>query len=290
MASFRGTKINPDRFHISQLKFILLILPLTIVMLLPIIFIISHAFKPLDELYAFPPRFFVSRPTLDNFRNLFTLSAQTGVPFSRYLFNSIIVVTITILLTLLISSLAAFGLSKLDFKGKKTLFAINQFALMFVAVAVAIPRFMIISEIGIMNTYLAHIIPLLAMPVGIFLLKQFIDQIPNELLEAARIDGANRLQIYYKVVVPLIKPALATVAILSFQLAWVNTETSTLYVDNESLKTLPYYMSTLILGNSNIAAQGMSAAASFILFVPNLILFIILQGKVMNTMAHSGIK
>ena len=166
----------------------------------------------------------------------------------------------------------------------------NQFAIMFIAIAVAVPRFIVINTLGITNTYLAHIIPLLAMPVGVFLLKQFIDQIPRELNEAAIMDGANRWQVYLRIILPNIKPALATVAILTFQQVWNNTETSTLYVVDEALKTLPYYLNSLSFGTSSIASQGISAAASLITFLPNIIIFIVLQKQVMNTMAHSGIK
>ena len=188
------------------------------------------------------------------------------------------------------SSLAAYAFSFLNFKGKKWLFAANQVAIMFVAVAVAVPRYIVMNSLGIVNTFFAHIVPLLAMPVGVFLLKQFMDQIPRELYDAAKIDGANKFQIYRMVVLPLVKPALATIAILAFQSSWNNIETSQLFIRDEALKTLPYYFQTLTLGTSAIAAQGMSAAASLIIFIPNLTLFIILQRNVMNTMAHSGLK
>jgi multiple sugar transport system permease protein len=259
-------------------------------MVLPILFIISHAFKPLDELYAYPPRFFPSRITLDNFVQLITASEQTGIPFGRYLFNSIVVSVTVIFLSLLLSSLAAYAFSFLNFKFKNWLFTANQVAIMFVAVAVAVPRYIVMSQFGIINSFFAHIVPLLAMPVGVFLLKQFMDQIPRELYDAAKIDGANKFQIYRLIVLPLVKPALATIAILAFQSAWNNTETSQLFINDEALKTLPYYFQTLTLGTSSIAAQGISAAASLIIFVPNIVLFIILQKNVMNTMAHSGIK
>ncbi len=289
-AKFLGTMINPTRFHPSQIKFLLILVPFLIVTLLPLIYIVSHAFKPLDELYAYPPKIFASRLTLDNFQNLFLAASQTGVPFTRYLFNSLVASVSVIFLSMLIGSLAAYSFSFLNYKLKKTLFSLNQIAIMIVPVAIAVPRFIVMNSLGITNTMLAHIIPLLAMPVGVFLMKQFMDQVPRELYEASVIDGANRWQIYLKVVMPLIKPALATVAILAFQNVWNNIETSDLYVNNEALKTLPYYFSTLTLGTSSIAAQGMSAAASLIMFLPNIILFIILQNSVMNTMAYSGIK
>ena len=287
---FLGTMINPQRFHHSQIKFLLIVLPITLLMLLPIMFILSHAFKPLDELYAYPPKFFTKRPTFDNFRSLFLIASQSGVPFGRYLFNSILQSVLVIFTTLLFGSLAAYSFSFLDYKGKRFLFAANQVAIMFVPIAVAVPRFIVMSSLGLINNYLAHVIPLIAMPVGVFLIKQFMDQLPRELVDAAVVDGANKFQVYLRIVLPLVKPALATVGILAFQSAWNNTETSSLFIDDESLKTLPYYFSTLSMGSSALAAQGMSAAANLIIFLPNIILFIILQGQVMNTMAHSGIK
>lgn len=282
--------INPSRFHRSQIKFILILLPIVLVMLVPILFIISHAFKPLEELYAYPPKIFASRITFDNFKNLFEAATQTEVPFSRYLFNSIIACIIVIILSLAISSLGAYAFSFLKFKGKKVLFTATQIAIMFVPIAVAVPRYMVLTFLGITNTFMAHIIPLLAMPVGIFLLKQFMDQIPRDLIDAAAMDGANKLQFYWHIVMPLVKPALATVAILAFQASWNNVESSQLYLVNENLKTLPYYFGTLTMGLSSIASQGMAAAASLIIFSPNIIVFIILQSNVMSTMAHSGLK
>lgn len=291
MASFHGTKINPTRFDKSQLKFYAILIPFAIFMLLPIIYIFSHALKPMDELFAYPPRFFVKKPTLNNFKNLFKATNESGIPMSRYFFNSIVVTVIVVFLSVFISSLAAYALSKKDFKYKKFIFEINTLALMFVNAAVIIPRYLIIEKLGITNTIFAHIFPLIAMPIGLFLIKQFLDQIPNALIEAAKIDGASDFCIYRKIVLPMIRPALATVAILSFQAVWNNAETSILYVDDESLKTFAFYMNTLTsqAGNS-VAGQGLGAAASLIMFIPNLIIFIIMQGKVMNTMAHSGIK
>lgn len=259
-------------------------------MILPIIFIFNHAFKPLDELYAFPPTFFVKNPTLENFTNLYKLAESSGIPLSRYLFNSIFVTIVVVLLSIILSTLAGYALSKKKFTGKKALLEINNAALMFVPIAVMIPRFLTISFIGIEDTYFAHILPLVAMPVGLFLVKQFIDQVPDSLIEAAVIDGASDLKIYWKVILPLIRPAIATAAILAFQLVWNDLETSTLYTTSENMRTLAFFMNTLAAQTNVVVGQGMAAVASLIMFLPNLILFIILQSKVMNTMAHSGLK
>lgn len=291
--SMRDSGINPRGFHPSQIKFYLVLVPLSIVMLLPIVFIFSHAFKPPEELFAYPPRFFVVRPTIKNFTDLFARLSTSEVPVSRYLFNSIMVTLITVLASLAVGSTAAFALSKKRFRLKETLFAINTVALMFVPVAVTIPRFLIIQQLGLLNTFWVHILPVLAMPVGLFLLKQFIDALPNEMIEAAQIDGASDWQIYWHIILPLTRPALATIAILAFQASWNNVDTSAMYINDENLKTFAFYLSTLTsttAGANIVAGQGMAAAASLIIFLPNLIIFILLQSQVMSTMSHSGLK
>ncbi len=297
MAKFTGMKINPKRFHRSQLKFFIILLPMAAFVALPILFIINHAFKPLNELFAYPPRFFVRQPTLRNFRDLVELAAQSGVPFSRYLFNSLVVSGIGVVCAILFTSLAAYALSKLKFRGKKLLFEINTLALMFVPIAVMIPRYITIARLGLIDSYLGLALPLIAMPVGLFLVKQFIDQTPDELIESAKIDGASEMQIFLRIIVPITAPAIATVGILAFQLIWNDVVGPNLYVDDESMKTLPFFFQTVAQGaipgqqHANpVAGQGVLAAASLIMFVPNIIMFIWLQNKVMNTMAHSGIK
>lgn len=283
--------INPTRFERGQVKFYLYLIPIAVIMALPILMIVLNALKPLDELNAYPPRFFVRMPTWENFRRLFSATQGSSVPISRYLFNSIVVTLIVVVCTVVICVAAGYVLSKKRFKYKKFLFSLNTLALMFVPVAVAIPRYLVIVFTGMYDSFWAQIIPLLAMPVGLFLLKQFIDQIPDALIEAAVIDGADDFTILRCIIIPIIMPAVATVAMMAFQAAWNSTEASAMFVENETLKTFAYYMSTLTGATGNtISGQGISAAASLILFLPNLILFIILQSRVMNTMAHSGLK
>lgn len=289
MAS-KGQKINPKKFDIGQLKIILIILPLVIFMGMPIIFIINHAFKPMEELFAFPPTFFVKNATLENFTKLIKFSDSSGIPLSRYIFNSLLVTAVTVGVALLLTTMSAFALSKIKFKGRNLLAQINQIAIMFVSTAVLIPRYLVICNLGLIDNLFAHILPLVAMPVALFLVKQFVEQIPDSLLEAAYMDGATDLDVYLKVILPMIRPAIATASILVFQQVWTNMETSSYFFNDESMKTLTFYMNTLVNANNTVAGQGMSAAASLIMFVPNLVLFIILQNKVMNTMANSGIK
>ena len=289
--AYKGHKINPNKFEVGQIKIFLLVLPLVILTGLPIVFIIFHAFKPMEELFAFPPQFITTKPTLDNFRKLFKASRTAGIPLSKYVFNSLLITVSVVFLSLFFSTAASYALSKLKFKGRNMMMQINQFALMFVPVAVMIPRYLVVNTMGLTNTYWAHILPLIPLPVALFLIKQFVDQVPQSLIEAAYMDGATEIHIYFKVVLPLIKPAIATAAILVFQQVWTNMEASNYYVNDEGLKSLAFYMNTLSSGTGNtVAGQGVAAAASLIMFVPNLVLFCILQKNVMNTMAHSGIK
>ena len=290
-SNFQGMKINPSRFHRSQLMFYILLVHFSILMLLPIVFIFNHAFKPIGELFAYPPRFFVRQPTFDNFIELGRITSSSGVPFSRYILNSLFVTLLGVGAAILITSLSAYGLSKLKFKGKKFLFEVNTIALMFVPIAVQIPRYLIIAQSGLIDSYLGHILPVIVLPVAMFLLKQFIDQTPNELIESAKIDGASEMEIFFKIIFPIILPAIATVGILSFQVLWNDVSTSILYINDESKRTLAFFMMSLTsLQGNTVAGQGMAAAASLIMFIPNLTLFIFLQSRVMNTMAHSGIK
>jgi len=289
--SLQGTKINPKSFHKSQLKFYLILLPIAAVMLLPIIYIFSQALKPLDELMLFPPRFFVQKPSMRNLAMLVVTATETGIPLTVYLFNSIVISSFTIFANLSMTMLAGYALSKKRFKGRNMLFSINQAALMFVPIAVTIPTFLVIVNTNLLDSYAAHVLPLLAMPVGVFLMKQFIDQLPDEIIEAARIDGATDLHIIRKIVVPLTKPALATVAILTFQSTWSNLITSQFYINTDVRKTFAFYMSTLTSTvEVSIAGQGLAAAAGLIMFIPNLVIFIVMQSNVMDTMSHSGVK
>src|SRR5690625_3662582 len=173
------------------------------------------------------------------------------------------------------------------FPGNGLVFNTIMISILFVPAAIQIPRFVVVQSIGIMNTYWGHVLPLIAMPVGVFLLKQFMDQVPNELMDAAKIDGASEFRIFLQIVMP----AVATIAIISFQTVWGDIETSQLFMQDESMKTLPYYMMSLTANLANmVARQGAAAAGALIMFLPQLIIFLFFQGKVIATMAHSGIR
>ena len=285
-------KKKPQKMEIKRPKWhiYLMLSPMVLLSILPIMYIVFTAFKPIGELFAYPPKFFTLRPTLDNFRKLFEASEDTIFPLSMYLFNSIVSTVAVVFIGMIIAVAASYALSKKRFRGRNAIFKMNTLSMMFVATAVSIPRYLIIKEVGLIDSFWANIIPMLATPVGVFLLKQFIDQLPDALIEAAKLDGANDYQIIWKIVLPLVKPALATVAILLFQNSWNSMEASKMFINTESLKTFAFYMNTLSNSGNGVAGVGISAAASLLMFLPNVVLFVLMQSKVMNTMAHSGMK
>ncbi|RXZ83209.1 carbohydrate ABC transporter permease [Paenibacillaceae bacterium] len=260
-------------------------------MLLPIVFIFNHAFKPQNELFLFPPRFLVQNPTFRNFETLFLHASNATVPFTRYLFNSLLVAALTLVCVILVSTMAGYVIAKYRFHFKGLIMSLITLSLMFAPETVGIPRFLIISGLGINDTYFGHILPALASPVAVFLLIGFISQIPNELLEAAKIDGATHFQIFRKIVVPLSVPAIATISIFTFQGVWGDVETSTLFMQDETMRTLAFYVNSLLSGLQNsVAGQNMAAAAGLLMFLPNLFIFLMFQKRVLETMVHSGIK
>lgn len=290
MAKLKGKRMDPQHFSMDQIKFYLILIPIAILMVLPVVYMFNEAFKPLSELYAFPPTLIVREPTMNNFKKLFELSGSTGVPMTRYLLNSIFITTVTVILNIYITVACAFVLSKKNqYRVTRWFFSINQMALMFVQVAVAVPRYIIIVRMGMIDTWAAHIFPLIAMPIGIFLMKQFIDDVPDALIEAAYMDGAGNFAVIRKIIMPMTKPAIATVAILTFQSAWQATEASNNFITSDVMKTIYYYLNALQTNNA-VAARGIVAAGTIILFLPNLIMFICMQSRVMSTMSHSGIK
>lgn len=283
-----GIRKRTDAFQIFLYVFLTL---LSIFMLLPIVYIFNHSLKPFSELFVYPPNLLVREPTLQNFVELFVVTGSSVIPVTRYLFNSITVAAAVVAGTIIVSALCAYPISKHRFPGHKLLFSVILLSMMFAPETVGIPRYLVAVRLHIMDTYWGHILPLLAAPVSVFLMKQFMDQVPDELLEAAKLDGAREWTIFLRIVIPICMPAVATVAILSFQATWVNTETSALFMQDEAMKTFPFFLTTLTNGlANNIARQGAAAAASLILFLPNLIIFLFFQRKVIATMAHSGIK
>lgn len=257
-------------------------------MILPLVFLVSTAFKPSEELFMYPPRFLVQHPTLQNFRELFTAMTGDRIPLTRYFFNSLLVSSITVGFTVLIGSFACYPLAKHKFPGRDKLFGLIIVSLMFAPEVVEIPRYLVISYLGLMDTYSALILPSLAFPIGLFLMKQFMEQVPDEIFEAGKIDGASEWTLLMRIALPLIRPAWATVVILSFTAIWNDASSSALFTQTEQMKTLPYYLSTI--NGQGVSRAGANAAATFILTLPTVLIFVLFQRQVLSTMAHSGIK
>ncbi|RKN70137.1 carbohydrate ABC transporter permease [Paenibacillus ginsengarvi] len=262
-----------------------------LLMLAPLVYLAVTAFKPVSELFLFPPRFFVINPTLQNFKELLFAATSSVVPFSRYIFNSIVVSFLVVTIGIVISTMAAYPLSKhKELPFRRGLFSLIVLALMFAPQVTQIPQYIVMSKLGLMDTYFALVLPMLASPMGLFLMKQFLDQIPDALLEAARMDGASEWRTYVSIVVPLLQPAIATLMLLNFIAAWNDPWASTVYTTTDQMKTLPFAISTISGGYGVVARTGALAAASFLMIVPTLVMFIITQRRVLETMAHSGIK
>ena len=207
-------------------------------MALPMVYTISNAFKPLNELFIYPPQFFVRHPTMDNFSDLFVLMAKSWVPVTRYFFNSLFIVTMGTAGNVIFGSLCAYALSKHDFPGKRAFNELILLSLMFAGAVLLIPHYLTISYLGWMNTYAAIIVPAWAMTLGVFLMRNFIDAMVHDtLLEAARMDGATEFDCYWRIAMPLVKPAWLTLIILAFQQLWGNQ--GSLYLYAEQLKPLP---------------------------------------------------
>jgi len=255
-------------------------------MALPMVFAIGNAFRPLDEFFIFPPRFFVINPTLDNFNDLFILMAQSWVPFSRYIFNTVFITLVGTVGHVIIASMAAFVLEKHKFPGRELLFGMVILTLMFSAAVTAIPNFLTMSTLGWIDTHLALIIPAFAAPIGLFLMKQFMVTIPDSLLESARIDGASEFKIFWNIAMPAVKPGWLTLVIFSFQGLWGATGGT--FIFSEELKTLPFALNQILLGG--IARAGVGAAVMLMMMLVPITMFIATQSNILQTMATSGIK
>lgn len=296
LAEMRGEKIqvkkhlikrrHPNRSIMGDLGVYLLLILVAAMMAFPLIFLIGSSLKPLDELFKFPPTVFAQHPTMDNFSDLFVTMGQSWVPFSRYLINTVLITFVGTFGHLIIASMAAFVLAKYQFPGGKTFFAIVTTGLMFSGYVTGIPNYLIMSRLGMIDTYWALILPAFAAPIGLFMMKQFMESIPTALIEAAHIDGAGEFRIFWSIVMPNVKPAWLTVIIFSVQGLW-NTSASTV-IYSEAKKTLVYALQQIQAGG--IARTGQTAAATVVIVSVPVLIFILSQSQILETMASSGIK
>ncbi|WP_422656903.1 carbohydrate ABC transporter permease [Paenibacillus sp. EC2-1] len=259
-------------------------------MAVPFVFMISTALKPLDEMFLFPPTFIVRTPTLDNFYDLFLIFANSWVPLSRYIFNTFFVAFLGTAGHVILASMAAYPLAKMNIPGKNFLFGLVVLSLMFASQVTSIPTYLTMTWVGLLNTYWSLIFPAFATSLGLFLMKQFMEQIPDSLLEAAKIDGASEYRIFWKIVMPIVKPAWLTLIIFSFKGLWGTGSGSqgSSYIYSEQLKTMDYAFSQILSGG--FVRSGPMAAAALIMMIVPVAIFIFTQSNVIQTMSTSGMK
>lgn len=255
-------------------------------MVLPIVYVLVTAFKPLNEILAYPPKFFVRSPTLNNFSDLIEITQETWIPFERSLFNSMFIAIVGTAAYILIASMAAYPLAKSKRRYIAIYYQVVVLAILFRPEVTRTPLYIIISKLGMVNTYWSLLMPTLAGSFGVFLMRQFMMTIPDVMIEAARIDGANDFKIWWSMVMPMVKPAWMTLAIFTFRDLWNMGESQ--YIYEESLKTLTAVMQSI--SSAGIARAGAGAAVALIMMIPPVVVFIISQSSVMETMATTGIK
>ncbi|NLK99726.1 MAG: carbohydrate ABC transporter permease [Clostridiales bacterium] len=282
----RIRRSKPNRSLTGDLGVNFILIFFGVFMAFPLVYAINSAFKPLDEIFIYPPRLFVKNPTMDNFQDLLVIMGKSWVPFTRYLFNTVFITAVGTAGHLIISSMGAYVLAKYNFPGSRAFFNLVVVALMFSGYVTAIPNYLIMSKIGWVDTYWAIIVPAFASPMGLFLMKQYMEGIPDVLIEAAKIDGAREWRIFSRIVLPVVKPAWLTLMIFSVQGLW-NTKASN-FIYSEELKTLPYALQQILSGG--IARAGVGSAVSLVMMIVPITVFIVAESNILETMASSGIK
>lgn len=271
----------------GNILLLLVLIVMAMYMLLPVLYAVLTAFKPLDEIYIFPPRFYVKKPTVNNFIQLSEMLSDTWVPVSRYIFNSLTVVVIGVVGHVLLASLAAYPLAKHDFVGKKACNAVVTLSLLFTATVTYIPSYIIFAKIGWINTFMPIISSAWASSLGLYMMSNFMGQIPNSLLESARMDGCNEMMVWWKIVMPNVKPAWMTIAIFAFNSVWNSTSS---FIYSEQLKMMQVAFSTMAISGGGVARAGAGAAGALILMIPPVVLFLFCESNVLETMTTSGMK
>ena len=253
---------------------------------LPLVLAVCNSLKPLEELFIFPPRFFVRNPTGKNFQDIFVLMNESWVPFSRYIFNTVFITLFGTAGHLFVASLCAYPLAKHKFPGRNLIFWLIVTALLFSGHVTAIPNYLVMAKLNWLDNYLSLIVPAIVKPMGLFLMKQFMEGLPTSLIEAAKIDGATEWCVFSKIVMPNVKPAWLTLIIFSVQALWNNRASTLIY--SEEMKTLPYAMQQIQAGG--IARTGEAAAVLVVLMVVPIAIFIFSESQILETMASSGLK
>lgn len=274
---------------IARVLLYIVMIGLVMLIALPLYYMIITSLKPLDELVKFPPEFIVRRPTLQNFADLMAALDGSAVPFVRYIFNSVITVLVTVLLSLVVCTMGSYGLVKHKVLFGNFWFALIIAALMFSTHVTQIPSYIVVTGMHMTDTYWALILPKIAVAFNFFLMKQFVEQLPDAFLEAARIDGASEFTIFRKVVIPFLGPACATLVVFSFVANWNDSSGSLIFITNQALKTFPYALSS-INESGTLARAGAVGAATVLAVIPTILVFMLMQKKVIETMVYSGLK
>ena len=277
---------KPNRSIFGDLALYLFLAFMGGLMIFPVVYAVNSALKPLDELFMFPPKIFAINPTLDNFSDLFVTMGKSWVTFSRYLFNTVFITFVGTAGHLLVASMGAFVLAKYDFPGGNTFFKLVTVAIMFSGYVTAIPNYLIINALGWVDTYWAIVIPAFASPIGLFLMKQFMEGLPTALIEAAKIDGANEWKVFTGIVMPNVKPAWMTLIIFQVQALWNNKAATFIY--SEERKTLVYALQQIQSGG--IARTGQAAAVLVVVMIVPILIFVLSESQILETMASSGLK
>jgi len=281
-----GTAKKLNRSKAGNAVIFVMLFCLGLFMVLPIYYIIIQAIKPFEEMFVFPPRMYVLRPTLAHFSSLFELASGMWVPLERFLFNSLFISAMGTAGQVLLASMAAYPLAKHPFPGSKALFNIIVLSLLFTPYVTAIPQYIVMAGMGLVDTYFALILPAFSMPLGLYLMRQFMLNIPNAMLEAAKIDGAGEYRVFFTIVMPQVRPAWLTLIIFAFQAIW--NQTGFNFVFSDQYKVLPAIFRNIAAGG--FIRSGVSSAASFLLLLPPVLIFLFAQGNVIETMSYSGIK
>ena len=283
----RGHKVVLNRSAGGDAGITFMLTILGVIMFVPMYYVVIQSLKPLDELFMFPPRFYVMSPTFDNFIDLFSLMGDSWVPFSRYIFNTVFITICGTLGNLVLASMAAYSLSKLRFPGRNAIFQLIVTSLMFHSTVNQVTHFIILSSFGWVDTYLSIIVPSMATTMGLYLMKQFMEtSVPDTVLESARLDGASEFRTFLIIAMPMVKPAWLTLMIECFKSLW--NAGASIYIHSEELKTFNYAIGQIVSGG--IARSGAGAAAIVIMMIVPISIFVINQSKIIETMGSSGMK
>lgn len=250
----------------------------------PFLWMLLGSFRPDRELKRVPPAWLPEQPTLDNYRTLFT-----QLDFPTYFFNSAVVAVAITLGNLVFCSMLGYALAKLEFPGRRLIFVLVLGTLMVPGVVTFVPLFVLVSNLGMVNSFPGLIFPFLAGPFGVFLMRQFIQSLPDELIHAARVDGAGEWRIFRSIIVPLCRPALATLGILTFLTSWNNFLWPLVVAQSEDKYTLPVALAIYAIGE-NKSDYGLLMAGSVVIIIPVLAVFVLLQRHFVRGIAMTGIK